>query len=139
VGRPKKYDKLAFYSFRGEDPIIKAAMEKAVQDGVTLPDVLNDFLKTYVVPNTAYTQLQREVAQQHQVVERERIKLAALELRLKQKIGDLPEEFIAYYKKNLERWNEAQRIQFISTTAEKLKLDEEWLRSKLEKLTGGKK
>jgi hypothetical protein len=139
VGRLKKYDKLAIYSFRGEDPVIKAALEKATQDGVTLPDVINNFLKTYVIPNTAYAQLQRDVAEQHQVVERERIKLAALEMRLKQKTGDIPEEFIAYYKKNLTRWNEAQRIQFISASAKKLKLDEEWLRSKLEKLAGEEK
>ena len=134
MGRKKKYEKLAIYSFRCEEPIIELAKERANNDGVDLSDVLNNFLSAYVQPNTAITALENEIVERERKVKSELIQIEALRQRLKQKTGDIPTQYIEFYKKRSSKWSDEARAKFIDATARKLKLDSEWLKAKLEEI-----
>lgn len=130
----KKFDNPFVFTVKAERADVEAAREKAKADGRTLNKVISDFLGGYTITNSTAAKLEVDVTEQRQVAERERIKLMALEARLRQKTGDIPEEYIDYYRKKSPKWNEAQRITFVDQTAKKLKLDPGWLREKTEEL-----
>lgn len=130
--RPKKYDQPRTYPFKCEDAVLSLALEKARTDGRTLPDVLNDFLNAYTTPNTTTLELERQIRERGETIKHENIELEALKLQLKQKTGEIPSEFIEYYRKKRKVWTEEQRQEYIKQTSEKLKCGLEWLREKLE-------
>lgn len=132
--RPRKFEDPLVIAVKGERSLIEKARKRAGDDGITLNEVINAFIAGYAAPNSPFGKLKAEVKEQHEVVTREQTKLAALELRLKQKIGEIPEEYIRYWAKKRGEWNQAQRLQFLDTSAKKLKLKREELGERLDKL-----
>lgn len=134
LGRPRKFDDPGIFTLKAERTLINGARERAGADGKTLNEVINDFLNAFVIPNSPFEKLKAEIREQHEIVEHERIKLTALELRLKQKVGEIPDQYIQYWTKKRGKWNAAQRLHFLETSAKKLKISRDELSSRLDKL-----
>ena len=140
--RPRKFETPAVLPVKSESSMIDRARDRARADGTTLNRVINEFLASYATPNSPFEKLKVEVYEQRKIVAREQTKLAALELRLKQKTLEIPEDYIRYWAKKRKEWNAAQRLQFLDTSAKKLNLKREELGQRLDKLadeitTGG--
>lgn len=132
--RPRKFEAPAVLPVKTEYSIIDRARDRARMDGTTLNQVINEFLTSYAIPNSPFEKLKVEVYEQRKVVAREQTKLAALELRLKQKTLEIPEEYIRFWAKKRGEYNAAQRLQFLDDSAKKLKIKREELGKRLDKL-----
>lgn len=132
--RPRKFETPAVLTVKGESSIIDRAQNRARADGTTLNEVINEFLASYAPHNSPYEKLKAEVQAQREAVAKEQTKLMALELRLKQKTLEIPDNYIRYWASKRGEWNQAQRIQFLDTSAKKLKLKREELGERLDKL-----
>ena len=132
--RPRKFEAPAVLPVKTESSIIDRARDRAKMDGTTLNQVINEFLINYATPNSPFEKLKVEVYEQRRVLAREQTKLTALELRLKQKTLEIPEEYIRYWARKRGEWNQAQRLQFLDDSAKKLKLKREELGQRLDRL-----
>lgn len=134
LGRPRKFDDPGIFTLKAERALINGARERTGADGKTLNEVINDFLNAYVTPNSPFEKLKAEVKEQRETVAREQTRLMALELRLKQKVGEIPDQYIRYWTKKRGELNQTQRLQFLETAAKKLKLKRDELGTRLDKL-----
>ncbi len=132
--RPRKFETPAVLTVKGESSIIDRARNLADVDGTTLNKVINEFLTSYASQNSPYEKLKAEVRAQQDVVMKAKTKLTALELRLRQKTLEIPDQYICYWAKKRKEWNQAQRLQFLETSAKKLKLKRDELGIRLDKL-----
>ncbi|MBA7593884.1 hypothetical protein ES703_00818 [subsurface metagenome] len=134
LGRPRKFEDPTVASIKGEKAVIEAARAKAEADGSNLNEITNDFWAAYAVPDSPHDKLRAEVEEQRRLVHSEEIKLAALELRLSQKTQDIPESYISYWVRKRRKMNQDERLQFLETSAKKLKISRDELGKRLDKL-----
>lgn len=119
MSRPRKFDDGAFHvGFRADAKIVKEAHRRAENQGTTLSDVLQSFLRSYVGVNSTLSELEVKRAEVQKRFEQAKIELGAINAAIESQRSRISDDHVRYFMRQDKAWTEERRETWLKRAAE---------------------